>query len=94
MRETFIFYKDGKPFELVEYYKGSNKNILHRTDGPARDWGDGSKEWYINGKLHREDGPAVEGLFGYKSYYLNDKKYTERLYWEEIEKIKRFGGFA
>ena len=23
---------------------------LHREDGPAVEWGDGSKEWYINGK--------------------------------------------
>jgi len=31
---------------------------LHREDGPAVEWYNGSKEWYKNAKLHREDGPA------------------------------------
>ena len=34
---------------------------------------DGTKEWYLNGKLHREDGPAIERSDGSKSWYLNDK---------------------
>jgi antitoxin component YwqK of YwqJK toxin-antitoxin module len=38
---------------------------------------DGTKEWYINGKLHREDGPAVEHVSGDKSWYLNDKLHRE-----------------
>ena len=25
---------------------------LHRTDGPAIEYADGSKEWYLNGKRH------------------------------------------
>ena len=33
---------------------------LHRTDGPAVEYSDGSKEWYINGERHREDGPSIE----------------------------------
>jgi hypothetical protein len=31
---------------------------------------DGTKLWYLNGKLHREDGPAIEYLNGYKEWYL------------------------
>jgi hypothetical protein len=38
---------------------------------------DGSKFWYLNGKLHREDGPAVEYANGDKSWYLNDKYLTQ-----------------
>jgi hypothetical protein len=34
---------------------------------------DGSKYWYLNGKLHREDGPACEYPNGSKSWYLNDQ---------------------
>jgi len=34
---------------------------------------DGSKEWYLNGKLHRLDGPAVEYADGSKFWYLNGK---------------------
>ena len=38
----------------------------HREDGPAVEYADGSKEWYLNGKLHREDGPACEYADGSK----------------------------
>ena len=34
---------------------------------------DGTKEWYLNGKLHRTDGPAIEWADGSKAWYLNDK---------------------
>ena len=38
---------------------------------------DGTKEWYLNGKLHREDGPAVEYSDGSKQWYLNGKLHRE-----------------
>ncbi len=38
---------------------------------------DGSKRWYLNGKLHREDGPAVEWPNGEKHWYLNGKLHRE-----------------
>ena len=38
---------------------------------------DGSKYWWLNGKLHREDGPAIEGADGDKSWYLNGKLHRE-----------------
>lgn len=32
-----------------------NKNgELHREDGPAIEWCDGTKKWCINGKYHRK----------------------------------------
>ena len=43
---------------------------LHREDGPAIEWADGSKEWYRNGQLHREDGPAIEYKSGTEEWYL------------------------
>ena len=39
---------------------------LHREDGPAITWEDGTQEWYINGELHRTDGPAR--VWGYSPY--------------------------
>jgi hypothetical protein len=33
----------------------------------------GTKLWYLNGKLHRLDGPAMEWADGTKSWYLNGK---------------------
>jgi len=50
---------------------------LHREDGPAVEWADGSKWWYLNDKLHREDGPAIEYAHGTKEWYLNDKFHRE-----------------
>ncbi len=46
---------------------------LHRENGPAREFSDGTKSWYLNGKLHREDGPAHVYSDGTKSWYLNGK---------------------
>jgi len=59
------------------YYKDKTMNILHREDGAAIECSNGSKAWYLNGKLHREDGPAVECNDGDKSWYLNGVYHTE-----------------
>jgi len=37
----------------------------------------GTKKWYLNGKLHREDGPAIEYADGSKSWWLNGKRHRE-----------------
>ena len=44
---------------------------LHREDGPACEYSNGSRHWYINGKKHREDGPATEYSDGSKMWYIN-----------------------
>ena len=41
--------------------------VLHREDGPAKEYVNGDKHWYKNGKLHREDGPAIECSNGKKT---------------------------
>ena len=46
-------------------------NQLHRTDGPAIEYDDGTKSWYQNGLLHRTDGPAAELADGDKVWYQN-----------------------
>ena len=55
------------------YYKDKAKTILHRTDGPAVEYADGDRSWYVNGKLHRLDGPASEWANdnGDKVWYVN-----------------------
>ena len=40
-------------------------------------YNNGSKIWYLNGKLHREDGPAVEYDNGDKIWFLNCKLHRE-----------------
>jgi hypothetical protein len=67
------------------YYKG-DEFIWHREDGPAVEYADGDRYWYINGKRHREGGPAVESASGYKAWYLEDK-YIEEEDFEEALKI-------
>ena len=37
----------------------------HRENGPAIEWTNGSRIWYINGRRHRENGPAIEYADGY-----------------------------
>ena len=40
-------------------------------------WTNGTKKWYLNGKLHREDGPAIVWADGEKEWYLDGKEVTE-----------------
>jgi hypothetical protein len=58
-----------------------NEQGFHREDDlPALIRPNGTKIWYINGKIHRENGPAVIRLNGNNKYYLNDIEYTEDTY--------------
>ena len=69
-----------KPTEIDKFrnkYWRNDNGKLHREDGPAYEYADGTKEWYINGKLHRLDGPAIEYANGSKEWYLNDKLHRE-----------------
>jgi len=43
----------------------------------VRVYPNGTKCWYLNGKLHREDGPAVEFADGDKFWWLNGKRHRE-----------------
>ena len=44
---------------------------LHREDGPAIEYTNGSNSWYFHGLLHREDGPAVINADGTMIWYYN-----------------------
>jgi len=46
---------------------------LHREDGPAVEYPNGTKFWFLNDLLHREDGPTVEYENGTKEWWLNGK---------------------
>ena len=48
--------------------------FFKREDGPAIEWVEGSKFWFINGKRHREDGPAVEWSDEYKEWWYHGKQ--------------------
>ena len=43
-------------------------------------YSDGTKRWFLNGKLHREDGPAIEYPNGSKEWCLHGKDVT----WQQL----------
>jgi hypothetical protein len=51
----------------------NDKDEYHRLDGPAIEWANGHKEWWVNGKLHRLDGPAIECANGDKAWWVDGK---------------------
>lgn len=46
---------------------------LHRIDGPAREFVDGTRFWYLHGQKHREDGPAEVFSSGNRYWYFEDR---------------------
>ena len=69
----------------IRYYL--NKK-LHRIDGPAIEYPNGTRVWCINGILHRDNGPAIEYSNGYKSWYINGIYYTKQEFHQYIESKK------
>lgn len=59
----------------------NDSDYLHRTDGPAQIWPDGTKDWWIDGCRHREDGPTHINANGVR-------------YWFVDRKMQRFNGPA
>ena len=59
----------------VEYL--NDKGQRHREDGPAVEWNNGDKSWYLNGQIHRINGPAIEYSNGDKFWYLDGKSHRE-----------------
>ena len=50
---------------------------LHRDDGPAAEYSNGNKYWYVMGKPHRTDGPAIEVVDGPDQWWVDGKRLTE-----------------
>ena len=67
----------------------NSKRELHRRNGPAVIWVDGSKFWYKNDKLHREAGTACEFSNGDKYWYLNGIHYTEEEFNKKIAELNK-----
>ena len=60
----------------IEYESGDVEwwvhGKLHRIGGgPAIEWGDKTKMWYINDKLHKMNGPAVKYANGDKEWWVD-----------------------
>jgi len=63
--------------------------VLHRENGPALEWANGSKFWYKEGKFHREDGPALEYTNGDKIWYIEGEMYTEENFNKKIKEMNQ-----
>jgi hypothetical protein len=67
--------KETDSYGTICYYNDLNQ--YHREDGPAIEYANGTKWWYLNDQLHREDGPAVEWDNGDRSWHLNSQRHRE-----------------
>ena len=70
----------------TRFYYNTNGQ-LHRTDGPAIEYADGSKSWCQYGKRHRTDGPAVEWPGGSKAWYINGERLTEAEFNQRVKNV-------
>jgi hypothetical protein len=70
----------------IAYYKNGK---LHKENGPARCWHDGTREWNLNDLLHREDGPAREWTHGIKEWWLNGIWINKQKRKSKVEKLKK-----
>ena len=70
MKDNKYYYKDGTTSESC-----IDPRKLHRLDGPATEYADGSKYYYIDGKYHRIDGPAIEYANGSNYWYIDGKRH-------------------
>ena len=52
-------FKEMKILRLHNRIEYRLNGILHREDGPALEYFNGDKYYFVDGILHREDGPAV-----------------------------------
>jgi hypothetical protein len=61
------------------YYSDAAMTIIHRLDGAAIEFTNGSKEWYVEGKRHRLDGPAmyVGYVGGYTAWYVHGTRLSQ-----------------
>jgi hypothetical protein len=55
----------------------NSKGELHREDGPAMEWADGYRVWYLNNQRHREDGPAMEWADGTRAWWVDGLRHRE-----------------
>jgi len=69
------------PFGILEYRVSG---MLHRVDGPAKIFPNGTQHWYYEGELHRIGGPAIEWATGEKHFYLHGIRYSAKDYWSKL----------
>ena len=71
--------------EFGTRFYSNSQGLRHRVHGPAIEWADGDKEWYLNNKLHRTDGPAIEWPDGTRVWYLDGQQLSEKEFHERFK---------
>jgi hypothetical protein len=61
-------------FDVIYF---DSEGRLHRDDGPAVEYVDGTKHWYQHGLLHRDGGPAVEHSNVCKCWYQHGELHRD-----------------
>lgn len=68
-------------------------DIIHRSQGPAVIYSDGTKIWYKNGSIHRWNGPAIiDKVYNIEEWWIFDKNITpwmKELEWTNLNSIYR-----
>jgi len=72
MNEQYIYIDE---YGDKRYYKNRAMTVLYRRDGPAVEYADGGKAWYVDGQLHRLDGPAIEAADGDKAWFVDGQRH-------------------
>ena len=67
--DEIVVYQLSGDYRYIEYLNDAGQ--IHRLDGPAIEYANGDKWWYVNGVAHRLDGPAIEWADGGKRWYVN-----------------------
>jgi hypothetical protein len=63
---------------------------LHREDGPACIFPDGTQMWYVHGELSREDGPAIVCGNGYTFWALNGRLVDREDVLDTPDKVEQY----
>ncbi len=76
--DAIVYYDDGSREVITGVSSVSTKNI-HREDGPALSWSNGTKTWLQHGMHHRMDGPAVITSTGEQRWAIWGKPVTKEV---------------
>lgn len=72
---TIIHRNDGPAYTGKDGEMWYINGKIHRTDGPALLYPNGSEAWFKDGLIHRDGGPAVTDVTGTKVWYSNNKRH-------------------
>lgn len=66
-----------RPYEPDDEYLVPYLRVVAPTGDVCVTFRDGTRAWYLDGKLHRTDGPAVETPRGFREWYRNGVRHRD-----------------